>query len=56
MQYIDEEGWRITGRQLKLVYLVKILSNHYVTLGPENFEYTNNFGDWCVTLNAYTKC
>ena len=36
-------------------YLVKLQSNHYTTLNPENLENKSNFDGWGLTLNAYKK-
>ena len=34
----------------KFVYLVKLLSNRYATLSPENIENISSFEDWSLTL------
>ena len=36
-------------------YLVKLLSNHWTTLSPENLENISNFEGWGLTLVAYRK-
>ena len=36
-------------------YLVKLLSNHYATLSPLNFENISNFEGRSLTLTAYEK-
>ena len=55
MQQVNDEWWKITGTQLTFVYLVKLLSNHWATLSPENYENISNFKDWGLTLVVYKR-
>ena len=55
IQYANNECLKITGIHLKLVYLVKLLSNRSATLSPKNLENPSNFEGWCLNLVAYKK-
>ena len=56
MQYVSDEGRKITGIHLKFAYLVKLPRSCQATLSTENLENTSNFDAWGLTLVTYRKC
>ena len=55
IQYVNDECQKTTGRQIKFVHLVKLVSNRSASSSPESFEKTSNFESWGLTLAACKK-